>query len=172
MPTSLELYLVRHGVAALRGPDFPDDAKRPLTTEGLARWRRAAEGLREFGVGLDIVVTSPLLRAHQTAEVLVSVLKPKPRLVTAEALAPGQKMAEVVAVIAKYAAAARGASRIALVGHEPDIGDLAAKLLGAKGDVEFKKGAMCRIDVDRAMPGGPGVLRWFLPPRALRGLAP
>ena len=64
---------------------------------------------------------------------------------------------------------ARKASRLALVGHEPDLGELAAKLLGARGAVEFKKDAVCRIDVTRAMPGGPGVLRWFLPPRALRG---
>ncbi len=49
---------------------------------------------------------------------------------------------------------------------------MAAKLLGARGTMEFRKGAVCRIDVDRAMPSGPGTLRWFLPPRALRGLAP
>jgi phosphohistidine phosphatase len=90
----------------------------------------------------------------------------------AEALAPGRKPAEALALIAKYAAAPRGASRLALVGHEPDLGELAARLLGAKGVIEFKKGAVCRLDVDRAMPAGPATLRWFLPPRVLRGLAP
>jgi phosphohistidine phosphatase len=171
MPTSLELYLVRHAVAAARGPDYPDDAQRPLTPDGVERWRRSVLGLRELGIAIDVVLASPLLRANETAEVLVATLKPKPRLVVTDALIPGRKPAEVLAVIAKHAAAARGASRLALVGHEPDLGELAARLLGAKGVIEFKKGAVCRIDVDRAMPAGPGVLRWFLPPRALRGLA-
>lgn len=172
MPTSLELYLVRHAVAALRGPDYPDDAERPLTPEGVDRWRRSAAGLREIGVAVDVVLSSPLVRAQETAEILAATLKPKPRLTVAEALAPGRKPAEALALIAKYAAAPRGASRLALVGHEPDLGELAARLLGAKGLVEFKKGAVCRLDVDRAMPAGPATLRWFLPPRVLRGLAP
>jgi len=172
VPTSLELYLVRHAVAALRGPDYPDDGERPLTPEGVERWRRAAAGLREIGMAVDVIVTSPLVRAQETAEILAATLKPKPRLTVAEALAPGRKPAEALALIAKYAAAPRGASRLALVGHEPDLGELAARLLGARGTIEFKKGAVCRLDVDRAMPAGPAVLRWFLPPRVLRGLAP
>jgi len=172
VPTSLELYLVRHAVAALRGPDYPDDAERPLTPEGVDRWRRSAAGLREIGVAVDVVLTSPLVRAQETAEILAATLKPKPRLTVAEALAPGRKPADALALIAKYAAAPRGASRLALVGHEPDLGELAARLLGAKGVIEFKKGAVCRLDVDRAMPAGPATLRWFLPPRVLRGLAP
>jgi len=172
VPTSLELYLIRHAVAALRGPDYPDDAERPLTPEGVARWRRSAAGLREMGVAVDVVLSSPLVRARETAEILAATLKPKPRLTVAEALAPGRKPAEALALIARYAAAPRGASRLALVGHEPDLGELAARLLGARGQIEFKKGAVCRLDVDRAMPAGPATLRWFLPPRVLRGLAP
>jgi phosphohistidine phosphatase len=172
VPTSLELYLVRHALAAERGPDYPDDARRPLTPEGVTRWRRSVGGLRELGVVLDLVLASPLVRAHETAELLAAGLKPKPRLVTCEALTAGRKVSEALAVIAKYAAAPRGASRIAMVGHEPDLGELAARLLSAKGQIEFKKGAVCRIDIDRAMPAGPGALRWLMPPRALRGLAP
>ena len=62
--------------------------------------------------------------------------------------------------------------RLALVGHEPDLGELATRLLAARGQVEFRKGAVCAIDVDAALPGGPGTLRWLLPPRVLRRLAP
>lgn len=171
-PTSLELYLVRHGVAALRGPDYPDDADRPLTEEGVDRFRRAVAGLRATGVQLDLVLTSPYVRARDTAELLGAGLRPKPKVVVVEALAPGQRPAEVVAAVAHHSAAGRGASRLALVGHEPDLGVLAGRLLGAKGRFEFKKGGVCRIDVDRAMPAGPGTLRWFLTPRVLRGLAP
>ena len=171
-PTSLELYLVRHAVAALRGPDYPDDADRPLTDEGTERFRRAVAGLRETGTQLDLVLTSPYVRARETAELLSAGLRPRPKLIVTEALAPGRRAAEIVAAVARHSASGRGAARLALVGHEPDLGELAARLLGAKGAIEFKKGAICRIDVDRAMPAGPGTLRWLLTPRVLRGLAP
>jgi phosphohistidine phosphatase len=171
-PTSLELYLVRHAVAAERGPDYPDDNLRPLTQQGVTKFARAVAGRRAFGVTLDVVLTSPLQRARDTADLLVAGLRPKPKLVVVDALAPDHTLAEVLAAVAKVASTGRGASRLALVGHEPDLGAMAAKLLGARGTMEFRKGAVCRIDVDRAMPSGPGTLRWFLPPRALRGLAP
>ncbi len=90
-PTSLELYLVRHAVAALRGPDYPDDADRPLTDDGSARFRRAVAGLRQAGVQLDLVLTSPYVRARETAELLATGLRPKPKVVVVEALAPGQR---------------------------------------------------------------------------------
>lgn len=170
-PTSLELYLVRHAVAAERGADYPDDAVRPLTDEGCERFRRAVAGLRAMNLQLDLVLTSPYVRARETAELLCAGLRPRPKLMVVEALAPGRRPAEVVAAVTRHAAAGRGASRLALVGHEPDLGELAARLLGAKGHLEFKKGAACRIDVHRAMPDGPGTLRWFLTPRQLRGLA-
>jgi phosphohistidine phosphatase SixA len=60
---------------------------------------------------------------------------------------------------------------VALVGHEPDIGHLASKLIGLKRPLEFRKGSVCRIDVDGLPPGGLGQLRWFVPPRMLRRLA-
>lgn len=170
VPTSIELYVVRHAVAAERGPEYPDDDLRPLTADGIARWRKAVEGLRAFGLQLDLVLTSPLVRAKDTAELLAAGLKPKPRVTVVEALSPGGRIADIVSAITTHAGARR-ASRVALVGHEPGLGELAASLLGARGTVEFRKGAVCRIDVTRALPGGPGVLRWFLPPRALRGLA-
>jgi phosphohistidine phosphatase len=171
-PTSLELYLVRHAVAALRGPEYPDDAVRPLTPEGIDKCRHAVMGLRELGVALDLVLTSPYTRAQETASLVAAGLRPKPRVTVVEALAPGHRPAQVMAAVESHAQAGRNVSRIALVGHEPDLGELAARLLGAKGVIAFKKGAVCRIDVDRAMPLGPGTLRWFLPPRALRGLVP
>ncbi len=171
LPTSVELYLVRHAVAADRGPEFPDDDLRPLTAEGDERWRRAVAGLREFGVRLDVVLSSPLVRAVQTAERLSTGLRPHPRMLVVDALAPGGTTADIVAAVAAAAGAGRGASRLALVGHEPDLGELAATLIGARRALEFKKGGVCRIDLTRAAPTGPGVLRWFLPPRVLRGLA-
>ena len=163
----LEIYLVRHAVAAERGPDWPDDTMRPLTPDGAERFRKAVAGAAAFGLEVDLIVTSPLARCRQTADLLASGLPGRPRTQAIDALAPGGGPAAVIAEIARIARR----PRIAVVGHEPDIGHLGARLLGLKGPLEFRKGAICRIDVDGLPPGGPGRLIWFAPPRMLRRLA-
>lgn len=165
MAATIELLLVRHAVAAERGPNYPDDRERPLTSEGIARFKRVVEGLKDFDVKLDLVLSSPLVRAAHTAELLVAGIGGKPRLEMLEALAPGGRMTQVLEALGKYGKRSR---HIALVGHEPDLGELTARLLRARGGVEFKKGAVCCLELDGAMPTGPGTLKWFLPPRALR----
>ena len=162
----LELYLIRHGVAAERGKEWPDDSKRPLTPEGIARLRRAAHGLDAIGVTFDQIVTSPLVRTRQTADVLSEELKGKPPIATADSLAPAGSSAAVMQELAKHVRHAR----VALVGHEPNLGELAAQLIGARTPLEFKKGGVCRIDFDMLPPKGGGMLRWFLSPKILRKL--
>lgn len=164
---TLELYLVRHGLAAERGDAYPDDSKRPLTARGIARMRKSARALEDMGVGFDVIITSPLVRARQTAEILGEGLKSKPTIVTADALAPAGTPAAVIQEIGKHARRAR----VALVGHEPNIGELAARLIGARSPLEFKKGAICRIDFEVLPPKGLGQLRWFVTPRMLRAIA-
>jgi phosphohistidine phosphatase len=169
MAATIELYLVRHAVAAERGPKYPDDRLRPLTPAGVKKFASSVPGLVEMGVVVDFVLTSPLVRAQDTATLLAAGLKPKPGIGVVEALAPGGRHQAVIEAIRTHAKRHR---RLAIVGHEPDLGELAARLLGARGMVQFKKGAVCAIDVDGATPGGPGTLRWLLIPRALRALAP
>jgi phosphohistidine phosphatase len=168
MAATIELFLVRHAIAAERGPNYPDDRERPLTSEGVARFKQVVEGLKDFDVRLELVLTSPLVRASHTAELLVSGVGGKPRLESLEALSPGGRMGQVLEAVAKYS---KRNKHIALVGHEPDLGELAARLLRARGTIEFKKGAVCCLELDGAMPTGPGTLRWLLPPRALRKIA-
>jgi phosphohistidine phosphatase len=168
MAATIELYLVRHAIAAERGPNYPDDRERPLTSEGIARFKQAVQGLKGLDVGIDLVLTSPVVRAKHTAELLVAGLANKPRIEQLDALSPGARLPGVLEAITKYAKRYR---RLALVGHEPGMGEIAAKLLQARGVIEFKKGAVCCIELDGAMPAGPGVLRWLLPPRALRKIA-
>jgi phosphohistidine phosphatase len=160
----LELYLIRHGVAAERGKDWPDDSKRPLTPEGVTRLRKEARGLNKIDVTFDQIVTSPLVRTRQTAEVFSEELKSKPPILVSDALAPAGTPAAVVQEITKHVRKAR----VALVGHEPNLGELAAQLIGARNPLEFKKGGICRIDFDMLPPKGGGMLRWFLTPKMLR----
>jgi phosphohistidine phosphatase len=168
MAAKTELYLVRHAIAAERGPNYPDDRERPLTSEGIARFKQVVEGLTAMELKIDLVLTSPLVRAMHTAELLVAGLPEKARLETLDALAAGGRQPEVMEAVSRFA---KQYQHIALVGHEPDLGELAAKLLRARGTIEFKKGGVCCIELDGAMPNGPGVLRWLLPPRALRKMA-
>lgn len=163
----LELYLIRHGVAEDRGPDWPDDSKRPLTPDGIVKLRKEARGLTAIDAAFDQIVSSPLVRARQTADVFSEVLKNKPPIATADALAPAGTPAAVIQEIARHVKKAR----VALVGHEPNLGELAAQLIGARAPLEFKKGGICRIDVEVLPPKGAGALRWFLTPRILRRLA-
>ncbi len=112
------------------------------------------------------MLTSPLVRTRQTAEIVASVFEPRATVINVESLAPGGAHAAILADIEKHAKKAR----IAIVGHEPGIGEFAARLIGTKHPLAFKKGAVCRIDVDVVPPAGPGDLRWFLTPRALRAI--
>jgi phosphohistidine phosphatase len=159
----IELYLVRHGLAEDRGEAWPDDAKRPLTEEGMAKLRKAARALARLGVSFDVILASPLVRARQTAELIAAGFDPKPHIVTAESLAPGGSPAAVMADLEKHAKR----ERVALVGHEPGIGELAARLIGSRHPVPFKKGGICRIDVLSLPPSGPGELRWLVTPKIL-----
>jgi phosphohistidine phosphatase len=161
---TLELYLIRHGEAAERGKEYPDDSKRPLTSQGMARLRKEAHALNELGVTFEEIITSPLVRTRQTADTLAEVLKGKPSVSASDALAPAGTSAAVIQELGRHMRKAR----IALVGHEPNIGELAARLIGARSPIAFKKGAICRIDFEVFPPKGIGQLRWFLTPRMLR----
>ena len=166
MPT-LELYLIRHGVAAERGDEYPDDSKRPLTAQGMTRLRKEARALDALGVTIDQIVTSPLVRTRQTADVIAESMKSRPPVATSDALAPAGTPGAVMQELAKYAKK----GNVALVGHEPNLGELAARLIGARVALQFKKGGICRIDFETVPPKGAGQLRWFLTPRILRRLA-
>ncbi len=163
---SHELFLIRHGLAEERGDAWPDDRARPLTRKGVAGLERIGRGLVRMSVSFDVILSSPLVRTRQTAEILAAAYDPRPNVVAVEALSPGGAPQAVLAALTKHARH----TRIGVVGHEPDIGGLAARLIGIDGVVPFKKGAVCRIDVGALPPTASGTLRWFLPPKLLRGL--
>jgi phosphohistidine phosphatase len=166
MPGSYELHLIRHGLAEERGDAWPDDTKRPLTEQGMARLRRSARALARLGTIVDVVLTSPLVRTRQTAEIMAAAFSPHPSLTNVDALAPGGTPPAIAAEIEKQ----NRRHRILIVGHEPLIGELAAWLIGARNPIEFKKGGICRIDVDGSTLRGGGALRWMLTPKILRNL--
>ena len=167
MASPCALYLIRHAIAAERGEEWPDDAKRPLTERGIARFKDGVHRLKRLDVAIDEIFTSPLVRAKQTAELLAAGIEGKPSVKILEALAPGHTATATMAQLAK--AAKR--RRIALVGHEPDLGELAAHLIGATRALPLKKGGICRIDVESLTSKRAGALIWFVTPKVLRHLS-
>jgi len=166
MPSTHSLFLVRHAIAMERGDEWPDDTKRPLTHAGAARMRRIVKGLVALNVRVDVILTSPLVRAVQTAEILVRGWSPHPELVTMPALDIGVSTARLIEGLTPYGKA----TGVALVGHEPGMGELAAWLIGARVPLPFKKGGVCRIDVPAWPPTRQGALIWLATPKMLRAL--
>lgn len=162
----VQLYLIRHGVADARGGAGADDRKRPLSDQGAKQMRKAARGLARLGADLDLVLTSPLVRAEQTAEIVAAAFDNPPPVVTTPALGPKLAYTALLSTLAEHA----GRERIALVGHEPSIGDIARRLTKFGRRLEFRKGAVCRIDVDALPPIARGDLRWFVTPAILRAV--
>jgi phosphohistidine phosphatase len=107
------------------------------------------------------------VRTRQTADVFGEELKGHPEIVLSDALAPAGTPAAVIQELTKHIRKAR----LALVGHEPNLGELAGELIGARAPLEFKKGGICRIDFDVLPPKGTGRLRWFVTPKMLRKMA-
>ena len=159
MPGPYELYLIRHGVAEERGDAWPDDAKRPLTEDGMSRLRKAARGLARLGVAFDVVLTSPLVRARQTAEIVAGGLDAASAARQHRVARAGRQLRRRSWPISRSTRASR-ASRWSAT--SPASASSRRGSIGSRHPIEFKKGAVCRIDVETIPPGGPGELRWFL----------
>jgi len=166
MGLTRELYLVRHAIAAERGEKWPDDRVRPLTPEGIERFALGVRGLAVLGVQLDGVLTSPFVRATQTAELLARGLGVKSTPRVFEQLLPGSDPEDLV----RRLAGVSSGRRIASVGHEPSLGVLAGYLIGGAAALPFKKGGVCRIDVATSGRHWRGELIWFVTPKILRAL--
>ena len=163
------VYLVRHAIAFDPDPEaWPDDRDRPLTPAGEKKFRQAARGLKEIVPQVDLVLSSPLTRAWQTAEILRSKAGwPEPTRF--DELEPARQPAEVVEALQPHASS----GSLALVGHEPSLHELASYLLtGEPGTIRLtmKKGGVACLVFGDSLKAAAGDLEWVLPPRFLRDL--
>jgi phosphohistidine phosphatase len=161
----LELLIVRHGIAVEPGTGGMSDAERPLTDEGEKKFREAARGLAKLLPIPDVLLSSPLLRARQTAEIAAAAWG-KVRVAIDERLAGGS-VDDILSAVQEHG---RG-ELVVIVGHEPDVSHLAAKLLGSgyAARLAFKKGGAALFDVgDKPRRGGQ--LVWFASQKLLRSL--
>jgi phosphohistidine phosphatase len=164
----VKLLIIRHGPAGDRAEweaEGRDDRLRPLTLQGKKEMRRIVEGLATIVSRIDLLATSPLVRAAQTAEIVASHFDCEP--VTVDALAPGNDPDEVVKWLRE-----QREDVVAVVGHEPDLSTVAGYLLTGKSSsfLTLKKSGTCLLELDD--PAGPGKARleWLLTPRVLKQL--
>jgi phosphohistidine phosphatase len=155
----MNLYFLRHGDAEERKPG-QSDAERALTALGRRQSQDVARWLQEHQIRLDVVITSPLVRARQTAEPVASALGVP--LSEDERLSGGQLTLKALEGILADGGAPQ---RALLVGHEPDLSMIIGELTG--GRVDMKKAAVALVKCDRIGPNQ-GELAWLVPP-ALRG---
>lgn len=163
----MDLYLVRHAVAERRDATrWPDDSIRPLTPDGIARFRRAARGLRRIVPTVEFVLASPYARAWHTAELLHDEADwPAPE--RCEALEAGMPPAAGVELLRRL----HERSSVALVGHDPYLSSLASLLLAgdeAAVSLELKKGGVAFVAFAAGPAPGSALLRWSISPKALR----
>jgi len=156
----VQLYLLRHAHAGEPAEWEGDDDQRPLTRKGRRQSKRLGTFMRAVGLKPDALVTSPLVRAAETAELVAKALHidvlVDPRLTGDLGIGRLDTILEEL-----------DRERPVLVGHDPDFSALVALLCGASR-IPMKKGALARIDIERPLRPGGGVLRWLIPPDLLR----
>jgi phosphohistidine phosphatase len=164
----MNLYLMRHGIAVDAGdPSIVHDNQRPLTNKGAKRMRLAARGLRRLGIKFDGILTSPVLRARQTAEIVAATLGMESRLEEISGLAPESSVEHLLFGLTRY----QDREHLLLVGHQPLLGQMLASLIDANREAtcEFniRKGSLCRVEIDALTAKKSGALHWLLTAKQL-----
>ena len=163
---TIELYFLRHGLAGQYGdPNYKDDSLRPLTTEGRRKLRQAAQGMLALDLHFDGVLSSPFLRAKQTAQIVAQAYRiPKRNIHLTDNLLPPATIKKLLAEIKRHDPKSQN---ILLVGHEPHLTELISSLLKSPPlAIDFKKGGLCLVRLEEE-----AVLQWLLTPTQLGMLA-
>jgi phosphohistidine phosphatase len=162
----MQLYIVRHGIAIDReDPKCPPDPQRYLTEEGIEKTKQVAKGLAALGVTADLLLSSPYVRAAQTAEIFAAALDhAKQKIRRTDLLLPGAEPSLLFRELAKD----RQASSIFLFGHAPQLDDIVATALGSKRHItSLKKAGVALLELKRISPPIAALI-WLATPKLLR----
>jgi phosphohistidine phosphatase len=162
----MRIYVVRHGAAIDRDdPKCPPEAERYLTPEGIEKTKQVARGVAELGYTADLLMSSPYLRAMQTAEIFAPALGyAKQKIRRTDLLLPGADAGLLFRELARD----KDSSEVFLFGHGPQVDDIIALALGARRDcTALKKSGVALIELQRVAPPN-GKLLWLAPPKLLR----
>lgn len=161
---TMELYLLRHAHAGDPAKWHGDDAERPLSAKGRRQSERLGALLASIRFRPDAIVSSPKVRALETARVVGKAIHVAPTV--DDRLASGFDLRRLVTLLEEGSTW----SRVILVGHDPDFSDLLGELVGAP-DLAMRKGCLARVDFETRPAPGEGALRWLIPPDVLDALA-
>jgi len=164
----VNLYILRHAIAVARGTkNYPND-DRPLTQEGIDKMKKEAECFPWLIKSIDIIFSSPLSRAKETAFIAAKSLNAESKIQIIDELLAGSGEEKLFAVLNKY----RDKKKVMVVGHEPHLSFIASSLIGVDDSaIELKKGALCLIVIDGVVQRGAGRMQWLLQPKQLREMA-
>ena len=160
----MNLYLIRHAIAEEESPSV-EDRQRALTEKGAKKMRNIAKGLKTLGIEFDYIISSPYVRAQQTAEILWDVLKLRKKIVISESISPMGDPNQLLAEINENYTV----NSLAIVGHEPYLSNLISLLTagGAPIEMTFKKGWVCYLTTDDFHHTRKATLQWLLTPGVL-----
>ena len=167
----MRLFILRHGIAVEPGtPGFENDSARPLVPKGEHRLRKAAAAMKKMDLSFDLILSSPFLRAKQTAEIVAGELKLKKRVQFSDALACGGSAKTLIRQLTDLKPAPEN---VLLVGHEPDLSRLISRLVAndETAAVEMKKGGLCKLEVPELHHGRCAKLIWLLTPSQMELMA-
>jgi phosphohistidine phosphatase len=161
----MKIYLVRHGIAYEPGePGYEDDTQRPLTDKGCEKMNKVAHVLKRLNVNPDAILSSPYLRARQTAEIFAKELKyKKNKIEFSERLLPASQPEPMIAeIIEKYIV-----EELVIVGHEPCLGLLISALAAGDPDlaINMRYGSVCCLSADDFRIERRATLEWLLTPK-------
>lgn len=160
----MNLFILRHGIAVEPGtPGYETDSERPLIPKGERRLRDAAAAMKKLGLSFDLILSSPFVRAKQTAEIVAEELKLKKQLKFSDALAPGDSSKNLIRQLSDLQLTPES---VLLVGHEPSLSRLISLLVsGDEGTaIEMKKGGLCKLEAAELRHGQCARLAWLLTP--------
>jgi phosphohistidine phosphatase len=163
----MNIYFMRHGIAApATHPGLLLDRQRSLTARGKSRIRKIAAAMKAMGLSFDCILSSPLRRARQTADIVARELSARDQLILTGTLAAGQREAAVLKFLAGMKPRPKN---VLLVGHEPQLSGLVSLCLAGTLELrlELKKGGLCKLVVHSWVPGQRAVLAWLLTPKQM-----
>ncbi len=160
----MDVFLMRHGEADDIGGKIKSDFDRPLTKDGIAIMEDEAEGMKKLGLRFNVILSSPLIRAKETAQIIAESLGYSRKITICDALGIPSSTVDLMTHFKEF----QNDYKILLVGHMPGIGKLAGFFTGQKIELSFKKGSMCKIEVEQLVPTVRGDIKWLLTPRQLK----
>jgi phosphohistidine phosphatase len=167
----MNLYVLRHGIAVDPGsPEFPNDADRPLTPKGERKLQQIAEAMLALEISFDLILSSPYVRARQTAELVAEAFGARRKLEFSDTLTPAGSPKKLIELLNGLRPPPEN---VLLSGHEPYLSGLISLLLsGAPGlSVVMKKGGLCKLGIEQLKPGRCACLEWLLTPKQMALMA-